>query len=69
MEQVIKLVSEKTGITEAQAKTAVETVANFLKDKLPGGLGSQVDSLLSGGTMDTGNLTAGLKDMGGMFNK
>lgn len=40
MDQIVKLVTEKTGISETQAKMAVETVTNFLKDKLPGGLGT-----------------------------
>ena len=71
MEQIIKLVSEKTGISEEQAKVAVQTVATFLKDKLPGGLGTQVDSFLKGGTTDAGgDLAGGLKDtLGGIFGK
>lgn len=71
MEQIIKLVSEKTGISEAQAKVAVETVASFLKDKMPGGLGTQVDSFLKGGASGVaGDLAGGLKDkIGGMFGK
>ena len=69
MEQLIKTVSEKTGISEAQATTAVNTVVGFLKDKMPGGLGSQVESFIKGGgSME--NLAGGLKDkMGGMFGK
>jgi len=48
MDEVIKLVVEKTGIPEATAKTAVETVLGFLKDKLPEPIGSQLDGLLEG---------------------
>lgn len=71
MEQIIKLVAEKTGISEAQAKVAVETVTSFLKDKLPGGLGTQVESFIKGGaTGSVGDLADGLKDkLGGMFGK
>lgn len=66
MEQLIKMVSEKTGITTEQASTAVKTVMEFIQDKLPAGLKGQVDSLLSGG----GNIAEGLKDkIGGMFGK
>jgi hypothetical protein len=39
MEQLIKMVTEKVGISESQAKGAVETIVSFLKDKMPGGLG------------------------------
>ena len=35
MDELIKLVSQKTGLSAEMAKTAVETVVGFLKDKLP----------------------------------
>ena len=35
MDELVKLVSQKTGLSEQMAKTAVETVIGFLKDKLP----------------------------------
>ncbi len=41
MEELIKMVTAKTGISEAQAKSAVDTVVSFLKDKMPGGLGGR----------------------------
>jgi uncharacterized protein (DUF2267 family) len=49
MENLIKRVSEKAGITEAQARSAVNTVVSFLKDKMPAGVGSQVETFLKGG--------------------
>jgi hypothetical protein len=68
MEQLIKLVTEKTGISESQATAAVNTVVNYMKDKLPAGLGSQVDSLLKGGGI--GDIAGGLKDkVGDIFGK
>jgi len=67
MQEIIKLVSEKTGIPEAQAKIAVDTVVGFLKQKLPAPLASQLDGLLAGGGMpDLGSLAGGL---GGLFGK
>ena len=69
MENIIKMVCEKTGISESQAKTAVETVVSFLKDKMPGGIGAQVESFINGGTGSLGDLAGGLKDkVGGVFN-
>lgn len=63
MEELIKLVAKKTGLPEATAKVAVETVLNFLKQKLPESIGSQIDTLLSGGELPT-DLLQGL---GGLF--
>lgn len=61
MQEIVKLVSEKTGIPEAQAKMAVDTVIGFLKQKLPAPLASQLDGLLAGGGMpDLGSLAGGL---------
>ena len=70
MEQLIKLVSEKTGISQEQATTAVQTVVTFLKDKLPAGIGTQVDSFIKGGAGSMGDIAGSLKDkVGGMFGK
>lgn len=68
MEALIKLVSDKTGISTEQATTAVNTVVGFLKDKLPAGIGAQIESYAKGGSPDLGNITDSLKDkMGGLF--
>ena len=72
MEALIKMVAEKTGITEAQATTAVQTVVGFLKDKMPAGIGSQVESFVKGGTGagSLGDLAGGVKDkIGNIFGK
>lgn len=59
MDELIKLVQQKTGISEQQAQTAVKTVIDFVKSKLPPQLASQVDGVISGKT-DLGGL-------GGLF--
>lgn len=66
MDELIKLVVQKTGISEQQAKTAVETVLTFLKQKLPAPVGSQIDGFLSGNQASDvikglGNLLGGKK--------
>jgi hypothetical protein len=67
MDELIKLVTKKTGISEKQAKQAVETVMGFLKDKLPAPIASQVEGLLSGGEMpDVGDLG---ETLGGLLGK
>lgn len=58
MDELIKLVVQKTGLPEATAKTAVETVIGYLKKKLPGPVGSQIDSVLKGGGL--GDMAKGL---------
>lgn len=47
MEELIKLVAQKAKIPEATAKTAVETVIKFLKEKLPEPIVGQIDGILS----------------------
>ncbi len=65
MQEIVKLVSEKVGISNDQARVAVEVVINFLKDKLPEPLAGQLDGLLSGG----GNPQDLLKNIGGLFGQ
>lgn len=55
MEPLIKLVTEKTGISETQAKQAIETVLSFVKDKLPAGLGNPLDSITNSSDKPTEN--------------
>jgi uncharacterized protein (DUF2267 family) len=67
MDELVKLVSKKVGISENQAKQAVETVMGFLKDKLPAPIASQVETVLSGGEIpDVGGLG---KKLGGILGK
>lgn len=68
MEDVIKLVADKTGISPEQAKSAIETVVGFLKEKLPAGLGEQLEGVMSGKELPGGiaGMAAGLKDKLGL---
>ncbi len=52
MDELVKLVVEKTGIPEATAKQAVETVIDYLKDKLPAPIAGRLDDVLEGGAGD-----------------
>ena len=69
MEELIKQVSAKTGISEEQARGAVTTVLGFLKDRLPEPIAGQLDNVVAGG----GGLAGGLGDIagkvGGIFGK
>jgi hypothetical protein len=66
MDELVKLVSEKTGLDKKQAKVAVEIVVDYLKKKLPAPIGSQIDGLLSGKSElgAAANLIGGLLDKG-----
>lgn len=62
MDELVKLVSKKTGIPEQTAKVAVETVLNFIKQKLPAPIAGQIDALLKGEGQG-GDVLKGLGDL------
>ncbi|MEJ2732216.1 MAG: DUF2267 domain-containing protein [Anaerolineae bacterium] len=66
MDELVKLVADKVGISEAQAQQAVETVLAFLKDKLPEPIAGQVEAALEGDLSGLDDLVGGL---GGLFGK
>lgn len=68
MEEIIKMVSEKAGITEGQAKIAVEVVSGILKDRMPDAMATHVDAYLKGDAK-AGNLGDMAGKLGGLFGK
>ena len=48
MEELIKQITQKTNISEEQARGAAETAINFIKGKLPAPRAAQIDGLLAG---------------------
>jgi len=46
MEDLIKKLTESAGINEAQAAKAIETVVNFIKEKLPPMMHGVVDNFI-----------------------
>lgn len=73
MEELIKQVTAKTGISEDQARSAVTTVLDFVKNRLPAPIASQVDNVVGGGAGIAGDVGGNLGDLaskvGGMFGK
>ena len=51
MNELISQIAQKTGIGEDKARQAAETVISFLKTKLPGSIGGQLDSVMQGGAV------------------
>lgn len=69
MEELIKQVSAKTGISEEQARGAVSTVLGFLKDRLPEPIAGQLDNVVAGGSGVAGGLGDIASKVGGIFGK
>jgi hypothetical protein len=69
MDELVKLVSDKAGISADQANTAVNTVLGFLKEKLPPPVASQIDGLLAGGAGATDQISSAVSGLGGLFGQ
>ncbi len=74
MEKLIQSIVEKTGISPENAKTAITTVLDSIKDKLPSGIGEKITSLVhdkdGDGDVDFSDVLGSVKDsLGGLFGK
>ncbi|MCA1592620.1 MAG: DUF2267 domain-containing protein [Acidobacteria bacterium] len=73
MDELVKQVAQRTGISEEQARTAVQTVVGFLKERLPAPIAGHVDNVIGGSAGVAGGIAdkAGemLGGLGGMFGK
>lgn len=71
MDELIKLVAGKTGLSDDKAKLAIEVIVGFLKQRLPGSVGEQLTAVLPGA--EGGGLTEKVKGIaetvGGVFTK
>lgn len=68
MEQLVNQVAQRTGIPEDKARSAVDTVVGYLKQRLPGPIASQLDQAASGEQSeggDGGGLTGAAKGLFG----
>ncbi len=54
MNEIVQLVTQKSGIPEDKAQAAVQVVVEHLRSRLPGPIASQLDSYLQGGAQDQG---------------
>jgi hypothetical protein len=50
MEEIVKSITNKTGITEEHAREAVKSVVAYLREKLPEPLRAQIDAIVEGKT-------------------
>jgi hypothetical protein len=67
MDELVQLVVQKTGISEQQAQGAVNTVLDYLKDKLPAPVAGQIDSLIAGDS-PSGSMEDITKGLGGLLS-
>jgi hypothetical protein len=65
MDELIKLVSQKTSLPEDKVRPAVETVLNYLKSKLPNQFASHIDSAAQGQSIGGD----ALKDLGDLLGR
>jgi hypothetical protein len=71
MEELVKQIVSKTGISEDQARGAATTVIGFLKGKLPESLGGHLDSALgsAAGALGGVDISSVTSSLGGLFGK
>jgi uncharacterized protein (DUF2267 family) len=67
MDQLIEQIVARTGISEAQAREAVQLVLAVLKEKLPAPIAGQLDGVLNGAQGDVAGQIFG--QIGGLFGK
>jgi hypothetical protein len=66
MDELVKAISERTGLSETQSRQAAETAVSFLKERLPEPIASQLDNYLGGEGM-AGKADSLMKGLGGML--
>ncbi len=64
MDELVRMVAQRAGISEDQARKATDTVLEFLKQRLPPQVSGQLDAVLQGGGMPRN-----LNDLSGMLGK
>ena len=66
MDELVQLVSQKTGLSEEMSRQAVEVVLEYLKEKLPEPIAGQLDNIVEGSEgLDLGDIAS--KGLGGLF--
>ena len=68
-QQLIQQISQRVGIPPEKAEAAIDTVVGYLKQHLPGPIGSQLDKVVSGDGGTAGGLSEAAQKLGGMFGK
>lgn len=64
MDDLVKHVTQHTGIQEEQARSAVHAALDFAESRLPGPIAAQMRSTLGGSAAAAGNAGGGLPGLG-----
>lgn len=68
MDQLVQQIAAQTGLPADQAREVVQTVVNYIKEKLPAPIAAQVDGFLNNQAVDDIAQQA-ISGIGGLFNK
>jgi uncharacterized protein (DUF2267 family) len=66
VDQLIQKVRERANIDDDQARTAVNTVVDFLKERLPEPMAGQIEAALDG---SAGGSASPMDQVGSMFGR
>ena len=70
MEELMQAIQERTGLPADKAQEAAQAALDFLKEKLPGGIGEKLEDMISGNADAISEGLGGLTDKAkGMFNR
>jgi uncharacterized protein (DUF2267 family) len=69
MDELVKTVSEETGLPEEKARQAAAVTIDFLKEKLPPPIAKHIDDVLENKNIDEGAAEALKKGMGFLKKK
>jgi len=68
MDELVKQVTQKTGLPADTVRTVATEVLSFVKAKLPAPIASQIDGFLGGqGGTGSGDVGGMMENLGGMF--
>ena len=63
MNEIVQMVTQRTGIPEDKAREAVQVVLEHLRSRLPGPLASHLDSFIQGGSQPNQENAGGIGDL------
>ena len=69
MDELVNLIMKKTGLPKETAKSVVDIVVKFLKDKLPDTFDVLLDKVLVSGNMGKMDVADAANLLGGLFKK
>lgn len=67
MNELVQMVTQKTGISQDKAQQAVEVIINHLKSRLPGPIASHLDQFTGGGSSSSNLESEAANKLGSMF--